>query len=584
MKGYYFRLDADEKSRYPSLLESSDADGGSSVAVLTYLRYILGSIHYPDLIGLIMQYLLALPEPQPDESNVSRPTTIARRRKSYTLRRDLAMGEEKPSPDLYTLVDLVLTSLKSHNQQTITATLRLCSTVLSKQHAYVISTLVKVIKLESVNHRRTLKIHILHLDMILSMAEDLAANDGLEESYQDHLLDVQNLLETHSCSSHLLSLPGMEVHVNKEAKAGQGFVGSKPVELHAITMDDPLLLHLLSLLKNFFINDIELNLGLTQLFTVLASCGYTSIEGWLLGDVGEDYPWSDKDIRTTEKNDKIEDQSPRITNEDRGRELQPSYSPSPIFATFDSLVEQVNSYRRKIQDFDIFLAESRHLFQTNEEMESTLADTSAAPRISEDSNSVSPKQWHKPNHLVSLSQRFLSETTSSNISGASSPRGRKSADSSSSSSALAKKLGYLRVSPSPSPSKATSRTFSASPLRRDPSPPKRVNASIGPLDTLLHQKIKVDASHHPRGRKVPDFDHPGDGGGGGSSSDEASSMRSAAIDLTGRRDNNKSNAEDMKKEEVSLGHLLTNVIILQEFMLELAALIEVRASLFGEVL
>lgn len=37
------------------------------------------------------------------------------------------------------------------------------------------------------------------------------------------------------------------------------------------------------------------------------------------------------------------------------------------------------------------------------------------------------------------------------------------------------------------------------------------------------------------------------------------------------------------RDEVSLGHLLTNVIILQEFMLELAALVEVRATLFGEV-
>lgn len=544
--------------RYPSLLESSDADGGSSVAVLTYLRFILGSIHYPDLIRLIMQYLLALPDPQPDDSNVSRPTTIARRRKSYTLRRDLAMGEEKPSPDLYTLVDLVLTSLQSHNQQTITATLRLCSTVLSKQHPYAISTLVKVFKPEAKNRRRTLKTHNLHLDILLSMAEDLAANDELEESYQTHLLDVQNLLETHCCSSHLLALPGTGVNLSCEAKAGNAFLGSKSGESHVIAMDDPLLQHLLNLLSNFLVNDVEINLSLTQLFTVLGSCGYTSVEGWLMSDMTEDCPPSDKDPCTTEKNHKVEDRSPSIANEDQATKLRPAHSTSPIFATLDSLIEQVNSFRQKIQDFDIYLAERRHIFKVNEEIESTLADPSA---LSEDSNSASPKHWQKPNHLVSLSQRFLSETASSNASRASSPRGRQQDDS---SSVLARKLGYLRISPSPSPSKSTPRTFSASPLPRDPSSPKRVTP-MGPPDAL-RQKIKLDASH-PR-RKILILDT------GGS---EASSVRSGSIELAGEGEG----IEEVK--EVTLGHLLTNIIVLQEFILELAALIEVRASLFGEV-
>jgi len=34
---------------------------------------------------------------------------------------------------------------------------------------------------------------------------------------------------------------------------------------------------------------------------------------------------------------------------------------------------------------------------------------------------------------------------------------------------------------------------------------------------------------------------------------------------------------------VSLSHVLTNIVILQEFILELAAVMQVRASLFGEV-
>ena len=49
---------------------------------------------------------------------------------------------------------------------------------------------------------------------------------------------------------------------------------------------------------------------------------------------------------------------------------------------------------------------------------------------------------------------------------------------------------------------------------------------------------------------------------------ESNSVRSEAIDVS---------------KEITLGHFLTNVIILQEFVLELAALVEVRAGLFGEI-
>ena len=45
-------------------------------------------------------------------------------------------------------------------------------------------------------------------------------------------------------------------------------------------------------------------------------------------------------------------------------------------------------------------------------------------------------------------------------------------------------------------------------------------------------------------------------------------------------------AEEQEEEEeklVSVSHVLTNVILLQEFLMELAALVQVRAGLFGEV-
>jgi len=41
--------------------------------------------------------------------------------------------------------------------------------------------------------------------------------------------------------------------------------------------------------------------------------------------------------------------------------------------------------------------------------------------------------------------------------------------------------------------------------------------------------------------------------------------------------------EGEKTVDVSLSHILTNVVILREFILELAAVVQVRVGLFGEV-
>jgi len=41
--------------------------------------------------------------------------------------------------------------------------------------------------------------------------------------------------------------------------------------------------------------------------------------------------------------------------------------------------------------------------------------------------------------------------------------------------------------------------------------------------------------------------------------------------------------EGSQEKVVSVSHVLTNVLVLQEFLLELAALVQVRAGLFGEV-
>jgi len=61
-------------------------------------------------------------------------------------------------------------------------------------------------------------------------------------------------------------------------------------------------------------------------------------------------------------------------------------------------------------------------------------------------------------------------------------------------------------------------------------------------------------------------------------------LKSAPAD-TGSADDSLLVEEEKVEEQklVSVSHVLTNVIVLQEFLLELAALVQVRAGLFGEV-
>lgn len=569
---------ADGRPRYPSLIESSDTDGGSSVAVLTYLRCIVESINNVDLLQVTLQYLLALPEKREEETAPVRPTTLARRRKSSMLVTNLAQGQEKPMPDLFTLVDFILSSLRSCNQQTVTATLQLISVILSSHHGYATLSLVKAQPLDHSHPTRTIDAHTRDTEILFSIAEDLIEHDDVAESYEAHLQDARTLLESHSCSSRLLALPGTAVG----SPRGQLQKTNQPgiVQPHQLTADDPFLGSLLCLLGDFLTNDIGTNLRLTQTFSTLASCGKTRLEGWLLGDPVNDENYIDHSVASGDASDhddtitldNAKSHTVKTTSATEFQEPRPTDTTAfPVFATLDNLVNQVERFRHNIEEFDLHLAERRHVFKVGEDIDKAVAnDLPAIPKPEERNAGGKPRESKSRSRtsgqIGSISERLMSETPSSNASRSSSPRGRQPSDST--VTPLVGRLNNLRISPSPSPSPSSSapRTFLPSPLREGSAistPAKQTAASTGPVD-VLRQRIKIKTSSSGgivHGRDI---------------SSETSSIRSVSI-----------TAESKKVEpeirEVLLSHLLTNVIILQEFILELAAIIEVRASLFGEV-
>lgn len=124
------------------------------------------------------------------------------------------------------------------------------------------------------------------------------------------------------------------------------------------------------------------------------------------------------------------------------------------------------------------------------------------------------------------------------------------------------------------PSRGSSRAFSPSPLRdaettlRKQGVPASQAAAFAAVDqSILARKVGLPAM---KGEITPiPFPNLKDGSAEGSTQ--------------GTEDGSVHGDVEAEEKEVSVNHVLTNVIVLQEFLLEVAALVQVRAGLFGEV-
>ena len=540
------------------------------MAVLTYVRCILRSVDHPDLVHRMLHYLLALTKEPIEETSTSRPATLARRRKSESLIRKQADSQEDISPGLFTLLDMILSGLRSTSQQTVAATLRLLSTILSTRHEYAISGLIRTEQLKEKGIKHSIIEHDRNIDTLLNIAEDLIDQD-CESSYEMHLQDARTLLESHVCSVDLLALPSACVDGHEKTHARRDDRPHQVAE-HKVDAADPLLQSLLSRLYQFFSNDIETNLALTEAISTLVSCGHTSLDGWFLVTTSGTERTSDKEVAIIPKAQHSSNNDITSTDEDMlsqgsclgSKELAGSTEDmSPVFKALNSLVDQVKRFKKQTQDFEIYLAERKHVFKVGEEIETALKETPSLTNPRKDTKAVSPSRNRPIGQVTSMSERLSFVENSCNVSRACSPWGRQY--NASSAPTLAGRLSHLRMSPSPNASKGSS-AYGSSPLRRDSfssTPSKAPRTPIGPADAL-RQKIRIPMSAMDSGNDSFDI--------GGS---EVSSIYSDSVER-----------ERVPRKdfiEVSLSQILTNVVILQEFLLELAALVEVRASLFGEV-
>ena len=562
------------------------------------------------MIHLILHYLLALPDTPISPSTSRGSVSAARKRKSMDLATMMASSVEISStPALYNLVDLIQGSLKSQSQQTISVTLQLVSVILRSHHRYAVTTLLWTSQILHNEPERTIGAYERQMEFLLTLAEDVGSDIHLDEVYETHIRDSMSVLESHHCSIDLIApksaagttrLPGAQPTIPG---------GPRDIRPHTLRLEDPLLKTLLEILGTFFTNAVETNLSLTGVIIDLATCGFMRIDGWLLPDPSK-YVYNDVDEDSLEDRylDSIGD--PIETSEDaQVRALKKARRPPqwvesqlpPILQQFRVLVDQVSLYRSEIPRFDEILHQRRDAFQAASSATEAPMTIRQPPRSSFDSSS---RDGSPPKTTFdSLAQRIFPELASPSRSH--SPRGRRSQDQQRSSVAG----GYGSTAPTSSrgavpgpqfpqglesPSRGTSRAFSPSPLRDTQS----ATQGQGVLTSQLAAFAAVDQSI--LARKVGQPSAKGQicsvplpnlrETGSVAVIPTVDGTIESKVAISEDRAEEGSLSEEMDKEEadavqklVTVSHVLTNVIVLQEFLLELAALVQVRAGLFSEV-
>lgn len=612
-------------SRYPSLLESSDVDGGSSVAVLTYLRRILEALDHPDMINLILHYLLALPDAESAFVAKAEPAiSAARKRKSMDLATMMAASKISSgyTPLLFNLVDLIHSCLKSKNQQTVCVTLQLLAVILKRHHRYAVITLLQTEVVHGSGSHRTRGAHEQEVEFLTTLAGSIGGQDNFDNIYDNIVKDTMTRLEGHPCSLKLVA-PKVSVNNHKLPAIPDSLPGApRDVPHHTLSPEDPLLDSLLDLLQTFFMNPVETNLSMTETIIDLAVCGYITIEGWLLRHPHK-YVFDEDNELVSETSIEFDSESPTEAQKLQAMvrcRRRPKWQTDTLpraLVILESLADQVASFRGSVPRFEELLQQRREAFQTADAIVANpipLRTTSATSTPAQEHTSIDASRATSPSRpggLEGFAQRLLSELGTPSRS--SSPRGRKES-SRNPGAASGMSGGYGLATPTSKPIAVPSKQYQSnheSPTGNNLSrsfspngqPQRELSGSLGrgsPIASQMAAFAAIDQSILSRKVNVPsmevqpiplDFEKKtgSDNAAGPASKEQNQELPTGGLSQEvegGAETPLEAPAETGTPEQqkaASVSHVLTNVIILQSFLLELAALVQVRAGIFSEV-
>ncbi|KAF9564673.1 hypothetical protein CPC08DRAFT_705201 [Agrocybe pediades] len=609
-----------ENVLYPSILECSDIDG-SAVAVMSYIEIMIRTLRDGPLADLLVNFLIN--EDNDDPRTRQRTQTVAlgdddfppnsleeTRKKKHRRRQSSAMTllemeapeSRKPSDYFtsmgrFTLKDLLLSNLRSKNQVTATSALQLLQTLLIYHPQLTTERILLIIPDASATsfphpailpssqrHDSTATIpegdkdeefHYPGVDENIDFSFSAASlvYTQPETTYSTHeremglyLALISRVDPTHNhdhdnfstgyehyLHDALVTIQSQPIYWNALDDADENNNRYK----HRLNVNDPILSLVLESLTTFFSNTPDFNIGLTGVLATIATHPDRSMAGWILfapndktedsfstgQRVGESLG-NDGDDRSIDFN--IEEKLASENNYLPAASLDEKSRPV-VYTIFQGLVNQLERYRQSVQNFDKFLLERRQGLLFSENLTDALnleLDISEERKPSKSIEPSQPSQRPKPKQK-STSSSFVSFLTP-------------------------KKSKPAKPNPPPEPvtppRKAAATKVSASPFGSHYQHTGSVK--VEPLAAPLPSKGLWTPSKSKKWT-IPEDDVFG--GSGWTDKNEKSPFEDDENDEDGK--------EVEKPATVTLSQLLDNVVILEESIKEIVAIIHARRSL-----
>ncbi|KAI5207068.1 hypothetical protein E4T39_02135 [Aureobasidium subglaciale] len=519
----HFRILFLQQLLYPSLLQSSDTDGGSSVAVLTYLSNIFESLDHPDLTRMTLQYLLAITN---DEQPEPISPTAHRRQSTLMLMTQVGNEEDKYEPTLFSLADLIRNGVTSQNPQTVVAALKLSSIMLTRHRGYAISTLLQSKSVLSLEEKRTVQALCVETDDLIQIARGLGGEPDMDTAYATACQDI--------------TVP-LEIQMSNRAHG--------ETSVSKLLPHDPYVRSIAELFASFFTNSVDVNLALTEATICLASCAEVGLDGWLAVPRADYQATALEPTFDSTSLDEEEAESLRLLFVCSQQRRQDSSDPL-LPAVLRSLKHQVDNMRFDVPIIDYLIVKRVAILggAGREDLLSQPKGSSLSNRQSTESS--------RPNDNRQI-QRLQAGSKQRSTS-------RESSVSSSSTHVQARDGPLSNVPPRSSSLPQTPQGQQQNSIFRPP-PPESPEEENLPVDHVLeHAESKQNEAQILRStiRFAP----------------SSSLANNLAFEYSTTQDN-----DNFEGREATLSHVVTNIVILQHFVVELAAVMRTRAIVFEEV-
>ncbi|KAF3906605.1 hypothetical protein ABW20_dc0108861 [Dactylellina cionopaga] len=437
--------------------------------------------------------------------------------------------------------------------------------MIRKFHPYVATSVFKTTPVTASPKSRTLGMLNHELELLGSLISRVADEDDEDPTYEAYVSDMSVQIETHPCSTHM-----MATKLNQRNQLPPTHISAPTIKEHIVRPDDPVFLACMRLLESWFGNTVETNLMLTSLLIDMASCCNVSLERWLLMDAsmyqtdpsnqtdeeegeGEDTFLSENGANIFGEVVDVDDSDDEEIISAQLRKILAARKPPAkvidetlFFKTLRILVELVEKYRTQVPNLDTRLFERKHAFKFTESLNEALLNTNTLQASS-----------RRPSKVRAGGGSDFSSTPSRSNSPA------VNAAHLSPSKLTPKAVGSLRGRQG-----GHARNVSTSVM--NPFGPHLVGTQIR-IKLVNGKEIYNEQMMKPL-PSLPLVEQAESEAGDGTYTPSEAGLSS----FSGESD-------DHHISNMTLSHLLTNIVILQEFLKELSALLQIRSSIYNDI-